>query len=889
MFNAIKFLNLVFILLITSIAHAEPDMLEVAPIWKGFDVDKNDTESEGFTPPPPTVAPVSESAVNLLKAEISPRTPQVQSGETITFTATTNQQGLSYYWKSGSQSSTQADFAFNTRDLAPGKYRILLTVTNRDRDQAHSYTTVNVIVLNSVEISTPSAVDSKSVAVSVPSNVSSASVLAPTPDVSNTPVVASIPEIPSPPVIAPIPPKVVEKVVPLIAVPNLMGKSIAQTYALLKQSELAIGRIEERAVTSSPGLIIEQLPKSGSQVSKNTVINLVVSVRAAVAVPNVEGLALERAKALLARKQLVVTPVIERVNEAKVGLVIEQYPLASTTIDVGSSVSLVIGKHAVFAPKLSIKASTLTLEAGDALNLSAIISPPHLAKGVTYQWQLGSYKGDKANFNISQLHLKPKRYHAELTVRNSRGETASLSQPITVIKSSPVMPNVMGMSLEEVKKSLSFVNKDKLTITKEEAAISHSQIVQQSPGAGDKVTPTTEVKLVLAYPKPSLLLNLSTNTPQLGDVVSLTAELTSSSQEENRHYIFHINDKQHAQVQPRYDWTPKAAGRYELSVSAYSDEGLITTSQAVTLMVADKWDQPIAMIVPATQTVVQGEVVEFSSTSTYDIKSSLSYQWLSDNGSRSTSKNITIDTSKIAAGTYTVRLNIVDSRNNTASEKATLIIKPKPVATKHTGDSTTIKVPPVTSSAQVAQKTKETKITLKASRKFVSTGTAVNFNMTEASSDKAQYFYNFDDDSVMQWGESSQVAHKFSSFGTYQVRGGVKIDGQIYRAPAVSVWVWSSGLLYIVFGIAAFVFLLMWWWTKHIPDNKKQVKQPPIIAEEQVPLSDIDRIDRTANQQKGKTQRSLRSTLLRGFMQLIIGVLISAIIIYFILKGLGLT
>lgn len=881
MFNVTNVVNLVIILLISSLASAAPDIPEISPIWKDYSTGSNNSESSGFVPPPPTVANIESNVTQqpaVLRAEIMPRSLQVQAGETITFTAESNQQNLRYYWKSGAQSSTYSDFSFNTSGLEPGKHRILLTVTNSDREQAHTFATVNIIVLNpSMVIAEP---------LDKPSITDSSAVVAPTP-----PVVAPIP-----PTVAPIP-SVVEVVDKEVILPNLVGMSIAQAYAQLKKSKLVIGRIEERAVASTPGLIIEQSPAVGDKVAEESVVDIIVSIRAAIAVPDLYGLTLERAKAILARHKLILATVNERIDDTKVGLVIEQSPVASSSIEVGSSVVLTVGKQPVFAPKLSITASKLSLEPGEPLDLAVKLNPEYTDSTLVYAWKLGSYDGDQAVFKVKQVYLKPGQYDAQLTITNEQGETVTASQPITIVEASPVMPNVMGMTGTEAKASLSFVKSDKLIISTEEALVDHPQVVRQYPVTGQKITAQTEVRLVLAVPLEfELKITANQMKPMVGDVVQLSAKLSPEPKEANIHYIFRINNQPQAQVKSDYSWTPDAAGDYKLTVAAYSDEGLITQSLPITLTVAEKWDLPVATIVPTTQSVVQGESVEFSSASTYDIKSSLSYQWLSDTGARSQTKNFILDTGSIAEGSYTIRLQVTDSKNNTSVQKAKLVVKPAASGRKatpnvdlntFTADRGLVKnghtqKPIVNNNDQ----SKEIIFSLESTRKFVSTGEPVNFKIVSSSEhDAVQYFYKFDDGSVMQWGDEAQVSHKFVSFGTYHVRGGAKVDGKVYRTSTVSIWVWSSTLLYFVFGLALLLFLLMWWWTKHIPQNARSAKRSPIIVEDQVPLNDLDAV----NTKRIVQAPSLVSTLLRGLVQLVIGLLISIVVIYFILKALGLS
>ncbi|MCK5726779.1 MAG: PASTA domain-containing protein [Thiotrichaceae bacterium] len=899
MFKAGKLLNLLLIILLISIVapvNAEPEVVVVeieTPVWD--DLDDSETGDlddpavdDGFVEPPPREKIVSvatddkientEATSNkpALEAVIMPSTPQVQSGEVIIFKAVANQANLRYYWKSGEQSSIEPDFTFNTADLPPGKYRVLLTVTNRERVQAHTYTHISIIVINPASVvSTPVSKDESTTT---------------TKPVSTAPLAI-------PPVIAPVIPTETtdEKTDSLVEVPDLSNKSMTEAHRELREIKLSIGAIEERAAAGKPGLIIEQLPPAGEQVLEGATIDLVVSVKAAIAMPDLIGMPEEQAKIILDRRGLTLEKIITRADDKNhLGLVVEQSPQALSTVEEHTTVTLVVGKQASFEPKLAISVSKKRVEQNEPLSLFVRLNPKYSGE-LKYEWKLGPYHTNKAKFKIKRLGLKSGKYTAHLKVSNEQGQAVTAIQQITVVKASPLMPNVLGLSEQDARAKLAFLKANKLLVSVEEAKVTKPEIIRQHPAEGQKIDPSVVVRLILVKPmaeKHQLTLSLDNNSPVKGDTVKLTAQLEPMPTTKNIHYMFHLNGEQKAQLEPEYSWLASQSGDYELSVSAYSDEGLIKKSLPLQLKVAEPWDKPVAMIVPTTQTVVQGEKVEFSSTSTYDIKSTLIYQWSNDVGGRSELKKFVIDSQQVAPGEYAVKLSVTDDRQNMATTSATLIVKAVTLtgrSDKETKEEATLAPPKVAPNNPSQNQAKKTSLHIESSRKFANTGEVISFKLLGlpvSDQDKVKYFYNFDDNSVMKWSDSAQVSHTFAEFGTYQVRGGAKINGEIYRTPTVSVWVWSSGLLYFVFGIAGLLFLLMWGWTKYIPKDKDALKEQPILAEEQVPLP-LSANKASTRQVDNKS--GFISRLLKGFIQLILGVAISAIAIYFILERLGLS
>jgi beta-lactam-binding protein with PASTA domain/tRNA A-37 threonylcarbamoyl transferase component Bud32 len=124
------------------------------------------------------------------------------------------------------------------------------------------------------------------------------------------------------------------------ALPDVVGKPVAQAEAILTAKGLVVGTATNVANTATLGTVIRSDPAAGTNVSKRAVVNLTVSAgEAEVAVPQTVGFTLESATALLSSKGL--NPKLKFVSTGgEQGVVLDQSPASGTKVRRGSTVVL---------------------------------------------------------------------------------------------------------------------------------------------------------------------------------------------------------------------------------------------------------------------------------------------------------------------------------------------------------------------------------------------------------------------------------------------------------------------------------------------------------------------------------------------------------------------
>ena len=130
-----------------------------------------------------------------------------------------------------------------------------------------------------------------------------------------------------------------------IEVPDVIGYSYEDAERTLKESKLQVQKIEEEVTDEDEvGIVIKQNRKAGSKVMENTVIKLYVGVLdEKVTVPDVEGLSLDEAVALLNKNNVKYEIKYETSDEDNIVLV--QSVRANQKIEKDEVVTITISKQ----------------------------------------------------------------------------------------------------------------------------------------------------------------------------------------------------------------------------------------------------------------------------------------------------------------------------------------------------------------------------------------------------------------------------------------------------------------------------------------------------------------------------------------------------------------
>ncbi len=267
-----------------------------------------------------------------------------------------------------------------------------------------------------------------------------------------------------------------------IAVPDITGMSQAAAESVLGAVGLTIETVTEVYSDSVPvGEVISQEPTAGFSVAPNSRVRLVVSKGVEpVVIPNVVGMSQSDAESTMIAVALVVGAVVEAYHaEVPAGQVLQQEPVAGTSVPVHSRVRLVISKgpEPVSIPDV---VGMLQSEAESTLTtLSLCVGQVIL-----------QYSDSVAPGHVVAQHPKA-------------GEYALPGSAVTLVVSQgiePVLvPDVTGVMQSEAESTIFNAGLTVGTVTEEyHPTAPAGQVLHQEPASGEKVAPESGVHLVVS-------------------------------------------------------------------------------------------------------------------------------------------------------------------------------------------------------------------------------------------------------------------------------------------------------------------------------------------------------------------------------------------------------
>ncbi len=135
--------------------------------------------------------------------------------------------------------------------------------------------------------------------------------------------------------------------VPEVAVPDFVGRSIAEAQTLAHENHLSVQVIQQsHSATVSPGFVMGQDPPAGGSVKINRVIALTTSLGPEkAAVPDVQRHSMEEARFILEQNRLVVGEVREAYDQnVPTGFILMQDPAPGASVERGTAVNLTVSK-----------------------------------------------------------------------------------------------------------------------------------------------------------------------------------------------------------------------------------------------------------------------------------------------------------------------------------------------------------------------------------------------------------------------------------------------------------------------------------------------------------------------------------------------------------------
>lgn len=139
--------------------------------------------------------------------------------------------------------------------------------------------------------------------------------------------------------------------IPLITVPNLIGKMKDSSISILDKLGLKASVVEE-ASESPKNMIIGQDPEPYDEVPTETTVVLTVARPIEIRVPNLIGMELSAAKKALQSKDLKIGKVEQKISDAEPGIILSQDPKPDTLVKAGSEIDAVVAAAGVKVPNI---------------------------------------------------------------------------------------------------------------------------------------------------------------------------------------------------------------------------------------------------------------------------------------------------------------------------------------------------------------------------------------------------------------------------------------------------------------------------------------------------------------------------------------------------------
>jgi beta-lactam-binding protein with PASTA domain len=153
-----------------------------------------------------------------------------------------------------------------------------------------------------------------------------------------------------------------------VSAPSVVGFTVPDATQALQSVGLVIGDIQERPSDQPKGVVLEQTPRSGEVVTKNTRVNLVIAGDPEPVIPDVVGLSQSEATNALLDAGFRVG-MIETEDSAKpAGTVVKQNPVAGNTAPKDTEISIVLSTGIISVPPVvgfsEAEATALLQDAG---------------------------------------------------------------------------------------------------------------------------------------------------------------------------------------------------------------------------------------------------------------------------------------------------------------------------------------------------------------------------------------------------------------------------------------------------------------------------------------------------------------------------------------------
>lgn len=510
-------------------------------------------------------------------------------------------------------------------------------------------------------------------------------------------------------------------------------------------------------------------------------------------------------------------------------------PVDNTTAEVGESSNVATAGNGV----LAIIPKQLNIMQG----LEAVFKNKHETRfnELRYFWQVGSQNSTAKQFKVDTLKLKPGKHTITLSLTH-KGKVLKDTAVVTITpRANRRVPNLVGLT---VSNAMTVLLEDGLkvgSIQQRKAKVDKASVVQQSLKPGTMVKTGQIINLVEGLPDTpetnKVRISASLSSIQTGGVVKFVASVNPKPKNnKGMTYLFTINGKQHKSLQPNFSWRFDKLGTYPAFVIARNAQGALGKSNTIRINVSKVWQKPEAKILPEMLVIQQGDRAEFTSTSTYDLQSSLVYAWKSKTGNKGDKKRFIFETKDIDPGRYEIELQVVDNKKLTSKAVGMLVLQP---ASAEGVTQNSVKHQPVGDHTGITDSKKkeiEPSLRLDISDHYARVGDHVRLTLsTDMSSDKAEYQFFTGHQADSDWLSDNQFQHQYTSFGSYSVKAAMKLGDKVYYSKPKTVWVWSPALFFSIGGIGTILLILMWWWTgRGVTSRKSSLYHSEVVNDNSV-------------------------------------------------------
>ncbi|MCL2881975.1 MAG: PASTA domain-containing protein [Coriobacteriia bacterium] len=137
-----------------------------------------------------------------------------------------------------------------------------------------------------------------------------------------------------------------------VAVPDLVGMSQTDAVSALNKKHLKVGQLlEKESVDVEPGTVVDQSPMVDVKVARGSAVDLTTAKASdQVAVPSVLNKTLTDANATLVQSRLIYQEAKTFSDVVPPGQIVGQLPVAGTTVDSGSQVTVLISQGSMRSP-----------------------------------------------------------------------------------------------------------------------------------------------------------------------------------------------------------------------------------------------------------------------------------------------------------------------------------------------------------------------------------------------------------------------------------------------------------------------------------------------------------------------------------------------------------